>query len=95
MTEPEDKSEDERPAEEASRKRKFKLHLDEVKLRHTSHWDSDYMSREEFDRYMRGETDPTVDGDAHTAERQPPEQPQRPPTAWERFLATCFGYRKK
>jgi hypothetical protein len=37
-------------------KRKLKIYQDDVKLRHTSHWDADFMTREEFEAYMNGET---------------------------------------
>ncbi len=33
-----------------SPRRRLKIYQEEVKLRHTSHWNWDYMSREELDR---------------------------------------------
>jgi len=36
-------------------KGKMKIFQDEVKIKHTSHWDVDAMSRAELEAYMRGE----------------------------------------
>jgi hypothetical protein len=36
------------------KRRKLKLIRDDVKERHTSHWDLDYLSREELERLMTG-----------------------------------------
>jgi hypothetical protein len=33
-------------------KRKFKVYQDEVKTRHTSHWDWDYLSTEEIEALL-------------------------------------------
>lgn len=30
-------------------KKKFRVFIDDVKIRHTSHWDEDFMSREELE----------------------------------------------
>lgn len=84
-------------SDKPTRKRSFKLHIDELKLRHTTHWDTDFMSREEFDAYMRGEG-PATQGcrPAQSEENTPAEaRPERPATAWERFLATCLGHGKR
>lgn len=36
--------------EEKTGKKRLKVFIDDVKLRHTSHWDQDYMTREEMDK---------------------------------------------
>lgn len=82
-------------SEKPKRKRSFKLHIDEVKLRHTTHWDSDYMSREEFDAYMRGEGPATQEAPCEPPAASPTEQAKPPVTAWERFLGKCLGRGKK
>lgn len=37
-------------------KNKLKIYVDEVKLRHTTHWDLDFLSRKELDEVMGAET---------------------------------------
>jgi hypothetical protein len=32
-----------------SKKKPFRIFIDDVKIRHTSHWDEDFMSREELE----------------------------------------------
>jgi len=34
---------------ESSKKKRFRIFIADVKLRHTPHWDQDFMSREELD----------------------------------------------
>lgn len=34
---------------ERGKKKRFRIFIDDVKIRHTSHWDEDFMSREELD----------------------------------------------
>lgn len=75
-----------------TRKRKLKIYQEEVKLRHTSHWDADYMSREEFEAYMEGKTMCQVkrgadapSGDSGAA------GPLR--SLWDRFLRACLPRR--
>ncbi|MDX5363770.1 MAG: hypothetical protein LPJ91_06425 [Pseudazoarcus pumilus] len=34
---------------ETPKKKPFRIFIDDVKIRHTSHWDEDFMSREELD----------------------------------------------
>lgn len=34
---------------QTGKKKPFRIFIDDVKLRHTSHWDEDFMSREELD----------------------------------------------
>lgn len=36
-------------SEKTPKKTRMKIITDDVKLRHTSHWDEDYLSREELD----------------------------------------------
>lgn len=44
--------------------RKAKIYTDDVKQRHTSHWDLDYMSTEEVDEaYAEGEKERDDDAD--------------------------------
>lgn len=34
---------------DTGKKKRFRIFIDDVKIRHTSHWDEDFMSREELD----------------------------------------------
>lgn len=34
---------------ESGKKKPFRIFIDDLKIRHTSHWDEDFMSREELD----------------------------------------------
>lgn len=34
---------------EARQKKPFRIFIDDLKIRHTSHWDEDFMSREELE----------------------------------------------
>ena len=67
-------------AESNSRKR-WKLYTDEVKERHTSHWDWDYMSREELDELAR-----------HNAEQPPPVRPEPEPAAASKLSPQTLGW---
>ena len=89
---------------EGKKKKNLRVYMDEVKLRHTSHWDADFMSREEFDAYMRGENVPELkkECDEHAAhpwendeqtQRHNGEVRGRPLTAWERFLKAILPRR--
>lgn len=75
-------------------KRKFKIYQDDVKLRHTSHWDADFMSREEFEAYMSGKTVCQVKRDTNAMpEGQDENGAARRGTrlsVWERFLRACL-----
>jgi hypothetical protein len=80
---------------EPAGKRKFKIYQEDVKLRHTSHWDADYMSREEFEAYMEGKTVCQVkkrDARAHTREDAAASD-ESAPSLWERFLRACLPRR--
>lgn len=70
-----------------SSKRKFRIFQDEVKLRHTSHWDMDTMSRAELEAYMDGDSDPRT-----TAGKTTPGVPpvRAADNAWSRFLRACL-----
>ncbi len=70
--------------------RKLRIFQDEVKLRHTSHWDMDMMSRSDLDAYMSSEH-----RRAHADTQQvPPTQPVAgPETAWSRFLRAILPAR--
>lgn len=79
---------------EPAGKRKFKIYQEDVKLRHTSHWDADYMSREEFEAYMEGKTVCQVKRDTHASARS--DSAKRSEAAlslWERFLRACLPRR--
>ncbi|NMG04561.1 hypothetical protein [Azoarcus taiwanensis] len=70
--------------------RRFRIYQDEVKLRHTSHWDMDTMSRSELDAYMTGNqqhADPSNEaGPTHIPD--PPAE-----SAWSRFLRAILPAR--
>ena len=34
---------------DTNRKKPFRIFIDDVKIRHTTHWDEDFMSREELE----------------------------------------------
>lgn len=75
-------------------KPRMRIYQDEVKLRHTPHWDLDTMSREDFEACMSGRLDPP------NPTRPPQANPlpqahmcgmsTTPPTLWERFLRACL-----
>lgn len=49
------------------KKKTFRIFIDDVKLRHTSHWDEDFMSREELDAayaVQPGRSDPDASATA-------------------------------
>jgi hypothetical protein len=80
---------------EPAGKRKFKIYQEDVKLRHTSHWDADYMSREEFEAYMEGKTVCQVKHDAHRSVRSAggAKRSDAAVSLWERFLRACLPRR--
>ncbi len=70
-------------------KKKLKIFQDEIKLRHTTHWDLDAMSRAELEAYMQGngaavtQTPPA----AYTPQAAPPISAQQDSgNAWTRFM---------
>lgn len=67
-------------------KRTFRIFQDEIKLRHTTHWDLDTMSRSQLDAYMRGEAPA-----ACARAGDPAQTPQaHVDTGWSRFLRTLW-----
>ena len=40
---------------EPGQARKFKIYQDELKLRHTTHWDLDYLDAADYEAVMKGE----------------------------------------
>ena len=75
--------------------KRMKIYQDEVKLRHTSHWDLDTMSQADYEAYMNGQSPA-----GGSPPRPPPEQrtasvavrvcTTAPATLWERFLRACM-----
>lgn len=75
-----------------SSKRRFRIFQDEIKLRHTTHWDLDTMSRAELEAYMQGPAElrtntepmipaaPAADAEVAVTEK----------SAWSRFLRACL-----
>lgn len=83
---------------EAARRKKFRIYQDEVKLRHTSHWDADFMGRAEFEAYMSGKTEGGADRENAPAssDRQTQRDREREAAApirswWDRFMQACLG----
>lgn len=70
--------------------RKFRIFQDEVKLRHTSHWDMDTMSRSELDAYMNSEHRQSC---ADTQEAPATRPVAVPESAWSRFLKAILPVR--
>lgn len=70
--------------------RRLKIFQDEVKLRHTSHWDMDTMSRSELDAYMSAEHQPVGTVTHDTPTTLPAAVPE---SAWSRFLKTILPVR--
>lgn len=76
---------------------RMRIYQDEVKLRHTPHWDLDTMSRADFEAYMAGTleqqvpTQPPPDDPGTRDGRGHPVTPL--PTLWERFLRACLPAR--
>ncbi len=78
-------------------KRRMRIYQDEVKLRHTSHWDLDTMSRADFEAYM------AVKFEQHAPAQALSDDPGARdglcpavaplPTLWERFLRACLPAR--
>ena len=75
---------------------RFRIYQDEIKLRHTSHWDIDYLDRETLEAYMKGERTavehtpppaPAPQQGACAAKTVPPESR----SAWQRFLNRAFS----
>lgn len=76
-------------------KRRMKIFQDEVKLRHTSHWDVDTMNRAEFEAYMRGERDlPSQNvyeaAATEAATHAPDEGASGAVSLWARFMKACL-----
>ncbi len=87
---------DTRTPKPAPGRRRFKIFQEEVKLRHTPHWDADYMSRAEFDAYMRGEFHPdrgAIDARQASAVEAAAADRDGRPSAWLRFVRTWLGFR--
>ena len=51
---------------------KKRVHLEQVKNRHTNHWDLDMLSREELDRLMTGDEAPASPQPAAAAKAKQP-----------------------
>lgn len=58
--------------ENAKTRKRFSVITDDVKLRHTTHWDLDFLSRAELDAAMGG--DPGADD---TDRPDPPVKPEK------------------
>ena len=56
------------PNGHAEERRKAEVHAEEVKGRHTSHWDMDYMTREEMDAVYREQQDEGSESDQSSTE---------------------------
>lgn len=55
--------------DDTPRKKRFRIFIDDVKIRHTSHWDEDFMSRAELEAaYGKGAETPKEDA----GEAEPP-----------------------
>ena len=70
--------------------RKLRIFQDEVKLRHTSHWDMDTMSRSELDAYMSSEHRQSRADTQDAPTTQPAAVPE---SAWSRFLRAVLPVR--
>ncbi|MGL1834858.1 hypothetical protein ACKVEX_14785 [Rhodocyclaceae bacterium SMB388] len=75
--------------------KRMKIYQDEVKLRHTSHWDLDTMSRAEYEAYMSGQSSaggpsPGPAQVRHAATVAVGACTTAPTTLWERFLRACM-----
>jgi hypothetical protein len=53
--------------DENERQGKAEIHSEEVKDRHTSHWDMDYMTREEMDAVYRQQQEDPPQSDSDDA----------------------------
>lgn len=77
-------------------KQKLKIYMDEVKLRHTTHWDMDAMSRAELEDYMQGKSVRSKSGpdnrNAGSACDHRPEA-RKAAGAWSRFMQTLQSFR--
>lgn len=49
------------------RRKPFRIFIDDLKIRHTSHWDEDFMSREELDAAYGKQADAAAGGAAPAA----------------------------
>lgn len=83
---------------EASGRKPLKIYQDEVKLRHTSHWDADFMSRAEFEAHMGSTRREDADrGDGSDAADRPATQDRGRADGrgrqswWDRFMQACTG----
>lgn len=67
---------------------KFKIYQDELKLRHTTHWDLDYLGAEDFEAVMKG---------GKAMPQAPHPTPVAPPATtglgWLASLVARFGRR--
>lgn len=75
--------------------KRMKIYQDEVKLRHTSHWDLDTMSRAEYEAYMSGRSPaggppPRPAPERHAATVAVGVCTAARATLWERFLRACM-----
>lgn len=86
-------------------KTRMKIFQDEVKLKHTTHWDVDTMSRAEFEAYMQGELDLPSQNVYEVAATEAAARSQSPPaesqvgavspartsdSLWDRFMKACL-----
>lgn len=83
---------------DAAGRKPLKIYQDEVKLRHTSHWDADFMSRAEFEAYMGSTRREDADrgGGSDTSGRAAKQDGGRGdgrgrPSWWDRFMQACIG----
>lgn len=74
------------------KKRMFRIFQDEVKLRHTTHWDLDTMSRSELDAYMKNEGRQLC-GNACATQSQSQHAVAEPENAWSRFIKALLPAR--
>lgn len=75
--------------------KRMKIYQDEVKLRHTSHWDLDTMSRAEYEACMSGQSPasgppPGPVPELHATTVAVGVCTIAPATLWERFLRACM-----
>lgn len=57
-----------------TKKKPFRIFIDDVKIRHTSHWDEDFMSREELEAAYAAPADEPSSGPVDTADRKDAEK---------------------
>lgn len=83
---------------EATGRKPLKIYQDEAKLRHTSHWDADFMGRAEFEAYMgSARREGAWCGDGSDASDRPVKREGErgdghgTPSWWDRFMQACIG----